>query len=510
MSESNPQSPTYTKRKRSKTPIVIGVIIVVGLIAAAAAYFALTRPTEGGDAKKEIAVGLVLEPTSLDIRNDAGVATGQVLIDNVYQGLVGIEPGSIADIVPVLATKMPEVSADGLEYTFTLRSGVTFHSGAELTVDDVVASLTGALTADAVGFDAKVEQVDADTLKIVLGEPNSRLLWELAGSAGVILEGGSTDGLQNSANGTGPFEFTRWKQGDSITLDRFADYWGEPAMVDRATFRFFPEGRAAVNALKDGDVDVHTALLSPLRAEFEGNANFEMVRAESADVFTLAYNSARAPFDDPRVRKALSMAINGETLVASQNGDAVQLGSPITKGEPGYVDLTDVNVYDPEAARALLAEAGQSNLSLTITSPNFYDTAALDMVTSQLAEIGVSAKVKPVEFPTWLNDVYSNHDFDLSYVDHAEARDLGNYANPGYYFGYDNPEVQRLYAESIASTDAGAEAKLLEDAARIIAEDAPAKWLFNYTPTNVISTKVSGFPSVNTNARVSLAGVSID
>ena len=236
MSESNPQSPTYTKRKRSKTPIVIGVIIVVGLIAAAAAYFALTRPTEGGDAKKEIAVGLVLEPTSLDIRNDAGVATGQVLIDNVYQGLVGIEPGSIADIVPVLATKMPEVSADGLEYTFTLRSGVTFHSGAELTVDDVVASLTGALTADAVGFDAKVEQVDADTLKIVLGEPNSRLLWELAGSAGVILEGGSTDGLQNSANGTGPFEFTRWKQGDSITLDRFADYWGEPAMVDRATF----------------------------------------------------------------------------------------------------------------------------------------------------------------------------------------------------------------------------------------------------------------------------------
>ncbi|GAA1581015.1 peptide/nickel transport system substrate-binding protein [Mycolicibacterium mucogenicum 261Sha1.1M5] len=509
MSESNPQPPTYTKRTRSKTPIVIGVIILVGLIAAVAAYFALTRPTSGDDTK-ELSVGLVLEPTSLDVRNDAGVATGQVLIDNVYQGLVGIEAGSIADIVPVLATEMPEVSADGLEYTFTLRSGVTFHSGAEFTADDVVASLEPALTADSVGFDAQVTKVDDNTVRIALEQPNSRLLWELAGSAGVILEGGSTDGLQNSANGTGPFEFTRWKQGDSITLDKFAGYWGEPALVDRATFRFFPEGRAAVNALKDGDIDVHTALLSPLRAEFEGNANFDMVRAESADVFTLAYNSARAPFDDPRVRQALSMAIDGEALVASQNGDAVQLGSPITELEPGYVDLTKVNGYDPEAARALLAEAGQSNLSLTITSPNFYDTAALDMVTSQLAEVGVSAKVKPVEFPTWLNDVYSNHDFDLSYVDHAEARDLGNYANPGYYFGYDNPEVQRLYAESLASTDAGAEAKLLEEAAGIIAEDAPAKWLFNYTPTNVISTKVSGFPSVNTNARVSLAGVSID
>ena len=326
----------------------------------------------------------------------------------------------------------------------------------------------------------------------------------------MILEGGSTEGLQNSANGTGPFEFTRWKQGDSITLEKNPDYWGEQAKVDSAIFRFFPEGRAAVNALKDGDIDVHTALLPPLRTEFEGNANFDLVRAESADVFTLGYNSARAPFDDPRVRQALSMAIDGETLVGTQNGDAKPLGSPITELEPGYADVTNVNGYDPEAARALLAEAGQPNLSLTITAPNFYDTASLDLVVSQLAEVGVSAKIKPVEFPTWLNDVYSNHDFDLSYVDHAEARDFGNYANPGYYFGYDNPEVQRLYAEALASIDPAVEDELLQQAARLVAEDAPAKWLFNYTPTNVVSTKVSDFPSVNTNSRVSLAGVSVE
>lgn len=510
MSESNPKAPSYEKRKRSKTPLIIGIVIVVGLVAAIAAYFALTKPAGDSGGKNEIAVGLVLEPTSLDVRNDAGVATGQVLIDNVYQGLVGIAPGSIADIVPVLATEMPEVSADGLEYTFTLRDGVTFHSGAALTTDDVVASLEPALTPETVGYAVAVEKIGDSQVKLTLEQPNSLLLWELAGSAGVILEGGATDGLQNSANGTGPFEFARWKQGDSITLEKNADYWGEPAKVDSAIFRFFPEGRAAVNALKDGDIDVHTALLPPLRAEFEGNANFDLVRAESADVFTLGYNSARAPFNDPRVRQALSMAIDGKTLVGTQNGDAKPLGSPITELEPGYADLTDINAYDPEAARALLAEAGQPNLSLSITAPNFYDTASLDLVVSQLAEVGVSAKVKAVEFPTWLNDVYSNHDFDLSYVDHAEARDFGNYANPGYYFGYDNPEVQRLYAEALASIDPAAEADLLEQAARLVAADAPAKWLFNYTPTNVVGTQVHGFPSVNTNSRVNLAGVSVE
>ena len=510
MSESNPTSPSYEKRRRSRTPLVVAIIAVVALVAAAAIYFALTRNADGAEAKDELAVGLVLEPTSLDVRNDAGVATGQVLIDNVYQGLVGIAPGSIADIVPVLATGLPEISADGTEYTFTVRDGVTFHSGAALTVDDVVKSLAPALTSESVGYAVDVEAVGDDQVKLTLEQPNSLLMWELAGSKGVILEQGDTSAIRNAANGTGPFTFTRWKQGDSITLDKNPAYWGEAAKLERAVFRFFPEGRAAVNALKDGDIQAHTALLPPLRAEFEGNANFEMVRAESADVFTLGYNTQKAPFSDPRVRQALSMAINGDTLVGTQNGDAKPLGSPVTELEPGYEDLTGVNAYDPEAARALLAEAGQQNLSLTITAPNFYDTASLDLVTSQLAEIGVSAKVKPVEFPTWLNDVYSNHDFDLSYVDHAEARDLGNYANPNYYFGYDNAEVQRLYAAAIASTDPAAEDELLREAARIIAADAPAKWLFNYTPTNVVSTQVHGFPEVNTNSRVNLAAVSID
>lgn len=508
MTESPVASEAYRRRNRSRTPLIIAIIAIVAVIAIAATVFALTR---SGDASQQrvATIGVVLEPTSLDVRTNTGVATGQLLIDNVYQGLVGIAAGTVSEIVPVLATELPKVSADGRSYTFTLRDGVKFHSGAELTADDVVTSLKETLTPENIGFEPKVEKVDAATIRISLAEPNSQLLWQLANFPGLIREAAATNNVAATANGTGPYRFEEWKQGDSLTLVKSDDYWGDTATLETVVFRFFPEGRAAVNALRDGDLDVHTALLPPLREEFEKNANYRLERADSSDVFTLAYNQAKAPLNDPRVRTALNLAIDSNALITSQNGDGKPLGGPITELEPGYEDLTGVNAFDPKAARALLVEAGQRNLSLTITVPNHYDSAALDLIKSQLADIGVAITVKQVEFSGWIEQVYTNRDYQLSYVDHAEARDFVNYANPDYYFGYDSPKVQELVAQSIATTDAAEENRLLQEAARQVAADAPAKWLFNYTPTNVIGSQVTGFPSANTNSRINLAGVTI-
>lgn len=508
MSESNTQAPRYEKKNRSKTPVVVAIIAIVALVAAVAVYFVLNR--EDGASGKTITVGLVLEPTSLDVRTNEGAATGQVLLDNVYQGLVGIKPGTITEIVPVLATEMPTVASDGREYSFTVREGVKFHSGATLTADDVVESLRTTLVPGVVGFQATVEKSGEHGVKIGIEQPNSLLIWYLANTPGIVLEKGATNDIKNSANGTGPFRFSNWKQGDNLTFVKNPDYWGDEAQVDRVVFRFFKNGRTAANALKDGDTDVQTALVPQFRAEFENDSKFTLERAESSDVFTLAYNSAKAPFNDPRVRTALSIAIDGAAIVAAWNGDGKPLGGPITSLEPGYADLTSVNPYDPDRARALLAEAGQQNLSLTITVPNIYDTASLDLISSQLAAVGVSAKLNTVEFGTWLTDVYVNHDFDLSFVDHVEARDFGNYANPGYYFGYSNAEVQKLFADALATLNPAEEEALLKQAAELVAVDAPAKWLFNYTPTNVVSTKVSGFPTANTNSRINLVGVSVE
>ncbi|RZI96113.1 MAG: ABC transporter substrate-binding protein, partial [Microbacterium sp.] len=170
-------------------------------------------------------------------------------------------------------------------------------------------------------------------------------------------------------------------------------------------------------------------------------------------------------------------------------------------------DLSDVAPFDPEAAKALLAEAGAENLSLTLTLYNGYGTTVSQILVSNLNDVGITLKVESVEFPAWLNDVYINQDYDLSFVLHTEARDFENWANPAYYFTYDNPEVQRLYAESVAATDETAAADLLKQAARIVSEDHAADWLYNGASVVAVSTNVADVPSVNVNERFNVSEV---
>lgn len=282
-------------------------------------------------------------------------------------------------------------------------------------------------------------------------------------------------------------------------------------------WRYLPDANAAVNAALEGDIDVLAPVMDPtLKTRFDGNADFVLEQADSTDVFTLAYNQQQAPLDDVRVRTALSMAIDGDAIVTAFLGDGKPLGGPITDIEPAYEDLTAINAYDPDAARALLAEAGVSGLELTVTFPNFYDTGAIDQVVTQFAEIGVTLRVDTVEFATWIADVYSPpadgaaRSFELSYVNHAEANDFVNYVTDGYYLSVADPEARRLYDASIAATDPAEAADLVRQAARLVAAEAPAKWLINYTPTNAIGAHVHGFPSSNTNSRIPLAGITID
>ncbi|MBN9613001.1 MAG: ABC transporter substrate-binding protein [Actinobacteria bacterium] len=520
-------APEYRKRKRStgKIVAVVGVLVVVAVVAVLA--FVLTRgngngngqhPTPGeGAGSRQLTVGLQLEPTNLDIRKTAGVALDQILIDNVYQGLIGLKPGSVSEFVPVLAEALPKVSADGLTYTFALRQGVTFGtSGTTLAAKDVVDSLSATLTEALLGAPAKVSAPDERTIEIVLAKPNSQLLWQLANRPGLVFETAYTGNLENTVNGTGPYLLKQWKQGDSITFAKNPKYWGEPAALDSVVWRYIPDGNAAVNAAKEGDVDVLAPVVSSFVSQLEGDKNFVLGHADSTDVFTLVYNSAKAPLDDVRVRTALSKAIDSQAIIKSFYGDGKALGGPITDLEPAYEDLTSVNGYDPEGAKKLLAEAGVKNLKLTVTMPNFYSTDAINQVVTDFKAVGVTLKVNQVAFATWLSDVYSPpagggaRDFDLSYIDHAEAHDFVNYVTEGYYFGSVDPKAKDLYDRSLVATDPAEAVDLVKQAARIVADDAPAKWLINYTPTNAIGTKVHGFPTSNTNSRISLQGVTVD
>ena len=147
-----------------------------------------------------------------------------------------------------------------------------------------------------------------------------------------------------------------------------------------------------------------------------------------------------------------------------------------------------------------------SNLTLTLTVPSFYGTTIPQLLTSNLADAGITLKVNSVDFTTWLNDVYTNKNYDLSLVDHAEPRDFGNtWANGSYYFTFNNPQVQSLYQQAIAATSDQQVDDLLAQAAKIVADDNAADWLYNWESVVAVGKGITGFPADNVNSRINLA-----
>jgi len=460
------------------------------------------------DPDASVNIRMVLEPGNLDIRETAGAALDQILIDNIYQGLVARTPEQ--EIVPALASDY-EVSPDGFTYTFTLREGVLFHDGEELTPEDVVWSLEqvkeNAAYRDSARL-AKVDTIAADgqTITLTLSEPDSTLLWNLTGRAGLVLEEGDKTDRKTAANGTGPFTLESWKQGDSITFARNDQYWGDKAQVAEVVFSYVRDPQAALTGALAGEFDALTGFDATLTEQIEANGDFSVVVGPSTDKGTLAFNSTKAPLNDVRVRQAIRQAIDKESIVAALGAGSTEYG-PIPELDPGYEDLSATAPFDPEAARALLADAGAEGTTLELTLAADYGTTVSQILVSNLNDVGITLKVNQVEFATWINDVYVNRDYDLSFVLHTEARDFENWANPDYYFTYDNPEVQRLYTESLAATDEAESADLLKQAARIVAEDHAADWLYNGASVVAVSTGIAGLPSINVNERLNVAEV---
>lgn len=483
----------------------------------AASTLALTACTSTGpapaasgtpDPNASIAIRLVLEPSNLDIRQTAGAALDQILIDNVYQGLVSRTPEQ--KIEPALASEYT-VSPDGLIYTFTLREGVTFDDGQALTPDDVVWSLTQHKT-QATWTDSntlsRVKTISADgqTITITMNQPDSQLLWNLSGRAGIILKKGDKVDYKTAANGTGPFVLKSWKQGDSITFERNDKYWGPQAKAKEIVFDYIPDNQAALNAAQAGELDVLTGFDANLKQQLEANGDFRLVLGKSTDKGTLAMNSHNQWLKDKRVRQAIRQAIDHKAVIEALGAGQTMYG-PIPELDPGYEDLSSVAPYDPAASKKLLAEAGAKDITLTLTIYNGYGTTIPQILVSDLNQVGITLKVDSVEFPTWLNDVYVNKNYELSFVLHTEARDFENWANPDYYFTYDNPQVQQLYQDSLGATDPQTAADDLRKAARIVSEDMAADWVYNGASVVGVATDITGMPSVNVNERLNVAEI---
>jgi len=463
------------------------------------------------DPNATVSVRLLLEPTSLDITKVAGAALEQVLLDNVYQTL--LTRSADQQIVPLLAASY-ETSPDGLTYTFRLHPEARFADGSPLTSADVAASLDRARAADSTNPNAKdlaavtsVATPDPRTVVITLGQRDTNLTYALTNRAGAVLKKGTDPAtLDATPNGSGPFVVRQWRRGSAIVLARNDNYWGEKAKVASVVLNYIPDFNAANNAQLTGETDVETAPLPTLLDPIRADPDFTITQGITSDKYVLGINNTKGPLADVRVRQAIRRAIDKDGLSKILGGTYKRIGSGVAPTDPWFQDLTSIDPYDPASAKDLLARAGFPNgLNLTLTVPNIYPTTIGDYIVSQLKQVGIAVTFQPVEFASWLDKVYKRGDFDLSIVDHAEARDIGNYANPRYYWHYNSPVVQDLYRRATTAATEGERDDLLKQAARQISLDAASDWLLNPTDLVVLRPGITGFPTSGTSSRLNLS-----
>ena len=462
-----------------------------------------------------ITVALTGEPTNLDFTTTAGAAIPQALMTNVYEGLVEIDQEGT--IQPLLAESW-EISEDRRTYTFALQPDVTFSNGEPFTADDVKFSLdrvtSGGWVSSLKNKMAIVESVNVlgDTeVEIVLSRPSNAWLFDMGTPVGAMFDESGVEDLANTAIGTGPFTIEAWNRGQSIEMKARDDYWGEAPKVDTATLRYFADAVATTNALRSGDVDVVYNMQAPeLLSTFESDDAFQVLDGTSNGEIILSMNNKQAPFDDVRVRQAVMHAIDREAVLdTAWSGYGTLVGAAVPPTDPYYEDLTGVNAYDPDKARALLAEAGAENLNITFSVPTRpYATAVSEIVVSQLAEVGINATIESAEFPAvWLDKVFTQHDYQMSVVLAVESRDfLTMFNNPDYYLGYDNSRIADTAAAADAADDAGY-IEGMKEVVRTVTDDAAAGVLFLFPNIVVADADVTGIPANSVTEALDLTGI---
>ena len=486
------------------------------LIAATVVTFFTLASTVAAQAQRADAIiGLQLEPPHLDPTSAAAGAIDQVLYANVFEGLTRFGPDG--SVQPGLAASWT-ISDDGLSYTFQLREGVTFHDGTTFEASDVVFSLDRARAEDSTNAQkalfAGIERVEAlgdSSVRIYLAAPQGNFLFNLAWGDAVMVGPESIGDIKNLPIGTGAFRFKQWRRGDQISLTRNADYWGEAALLEGATFKFISEPTAAYAAMLAGDIDAFYSYPAPENlAQFERDPRFTVLSGNTEGETILAMNNQQAPFDDIRVRKAVSHAIDRQAIIdGAMFGYGTPIGSHFAPHNPDYVDLTANAAFDPALARDLLAQAGYAEgFSTTLKlPPPSYARRGGEIIAAQLREVGIEAEISFLEWAQWLEQVFRGYDYGLTIVSHTEPMDINIYARPDYYFQYDNPDFQALIETLAVQSDPAARSALLAQAQTTIAEDFVNGYLFQLALTSVVDAKLQGIWKDAPTQAVDLTGV---
>ena len=466
------------------------------------AMLALSPLSAGGKKESKIDNDISLvrtrtgaEPDSLDPYKSAAADTDAVM-HNIYRGLV--DYNEKGEIIPALATSW-DISEDGRAYTFHLRDDVLFHNGEKFTSEDVVywyerlAGLNGeeALYSKMTMIES-VKAVDENTVEVKLESADAAFL-PIAKIA--LMPAGYTMS-ETKPVGAGPYRFVSYTPGEKIVMERFDEYYGEAPSIEKAEFYIISDESAAVTALESGQLDI--ANVSAVNAPVL-ERDFDIYSFPQNMVCLFALNNTVKPFDDIRVRQAMNYAINRDEII---QGAFDGYGTPLYTGFSPvmgfyYNDaLENYYPYDVERAKALLAVAGYPDgFAVTITVPSNYqphiDTAQI--ISEQLKKVGVKAEIKLVEWGAWLEDVYSNAEYQTTVVGLAGKLDpydiLLRYTTTyrRNFVRYSNTEYDEIIKEAADENDQEKRAELYKEAEKLLTEDAVS--VFTLDPNLVVASR---------------------
>lgn len=461
-----------------------------------------TASAEPAPSDGSIALGLVLEPQSLDFTTTDGAAIPQLLLGNVYETLVNqAQDGSI---VPGLAESWT-VSDDGKTYTFVIRQDVTFSDGTPFTAADAAFSIDQVKTAWTVGVARVMDIVTSATatspteLVVTLANPDALWLFKMTTRIGAMFSKDHAGDLATAAIGTGPYTVGEWVHGDSITLNRNDGYWGTPPAEKTVVFKYYKDATAMNNALLTGDIQVITTVQAPQAlTQFEGDNRFQIINGTTNGKVMMTINNAAPALSDLRVRQAINYALDKKAILqGAWAGYGTVIGSHEVPTDPWFVDLADRYPHDVAKAKELLAAAGKSDLHLRLAVPPVpYAAAAAPIIVSQLAEAGITVEASDITFDNWVAKIFSApYDYDLTIINHVEQYDITTVfsGKPDYYTQYTNPKVTELETEGLAA-DQDTFIKDFREVVTTIADDAAAAWLWAFPNLMVADANVEGLP----------------
>ncbi len=464
-----------------------------------------TEPNSSAGHAPEITVGIAQDlGDSLDPYQIAAAGTREVMF-NVFEGLVKTDSGG--NFKPAAASDF-SVSDDGLTYTFKLRDGVKFHNGKAMTADDVLysfntcaaTSLDSSLAA-ALSNVSEVASPDAGTVTIRLKERDPNFI---ANVALVYLVPSDYDKQANAPVGCGPFRFVSRSVQQSVVIERFDDYYGQKPKLEKVTYKIYADGAAMTTALDSGSIDLVSHLTSDQAANLPQEYN--VLEGTMNLVQALYLNNAYKPFDDVRVRQALCYAIDVDELLAlTADGHGTKVGSSMYPNFSKYFDpaLAEKYPHDPEKAKALLKEAGYENsLRFEITVPSNYTphVNTAEVISEQLAAVGVSAPLKEVEWETWLSETYSGRNFAATVIgfdasaltaDAMLARWMSDSSKN--MINYANPEYDEVMKKAQQTVDDAEKTKLYKQALEILADTAANVYIQDMADFVAVKKGLEGF-----------------